>query len=271
MCQRKQSFLIVRRHPDFRFPAQASASCNLRRNKMSLHLFGTSRLHEELKLYPVTAKTRSQHQRQSNCSPNRLSYYPVHYKFWAPVDDTLSKCFNNNRDRRILAASRRSQCMVQLLSPVRKNANGISVQQISIQAPSLGALERCCSILDDVFPQFNASITLRGRGTESKAVEEEETEAEVSTVAVLESDEDINDIVRKKPENVTRCTRTPSTPITALLRRCPKSTRAHNQIGLISFIISQMKKNEQRVIAEVYPHPGSLTFPSDAEACDVQK
>ncbi|VDK34055.1 unnamed protein product [Taenia asiatica] len=253
-----------------RCPPPTTALSGLRRNKMSLHLFGTSRLHEELKLHPVTARTRvygNQNHRQSQCGSNRLPYYPVHYKFWALMDEALLKCFNNHMDRRILATCRRSHCLVQLLTPVRKNANGISVQQISIQAPSLGALERCCSILDDVFPQFNASITLRGRGSsdtttiDSKAEEVgmEEVTATLSGISSASAAGVVAEMATKRLagsgeyiqyRGISQSSASSTSPTAVLRRRRP--TRKHNGEGLIGYIISEMKKNEQRVAAEVY-------------------
>ncbi|EUB64676.1 hypothetical protein ECG_00690 [Echinococcus granulosus] len=253
-----------------RFPPPTTVLSGLRRNKMSLHLFGTSRLHEELKLRPMTTKTRvcgHQNQRQSQCSSTRLPYYPVHYKFWTLMDETLLKCFNNNMDRRILATCRRSHCLVQLLTPVRKNANGISVQQISIQAPSLGALERCCSILDDVFPQFNASITLRGRGSsntttiESKAGEVgiEEATVTVSGMSPVLAGGAVVEMATEQHADSGRCPRyrgisrssASFTSSTAVHRHRHPACK-HKGEGLIGYIISEMKKNEGQVAAEAY-------------------
>uniref|UniRef100_A0A5K3FS02 P-loop containing nucleoside triphosphate hydrolase n=1 Tax=Mesocestoides corti TaxID=53468 RepID=A0A5K3FS02_MESCO len=200
-------------------PPPKSTVSHLRRNKMSLHLFGTSRLHEELKLQQNSIrKSLIEQQRQSQSPPsNRLPYYPVQYKFWAPIDETLFKCFNDQTDRRIISICRRSQCQIHLLAAVRKNANGIAVQQISVQAPSLGALERCCSILDDVFPRFNASISLRGHGTIMRSASESE---------IGKSGANAGDSAFRE-----NCHRTAT-------HRLPRSDDDHK--GLINYIISQM-------------------------------
>ncbi|VDM35688.1 unnamed protein product [Hydatigera taeniaeformis] len=236
---------------------------------MFLHLFGTSRLHEELKLRPATVRARvhcNQNHRWPQCGSNRLSRYPVHYKFWTLMDEALLKCFNNHMDRRILAICRRSQCLMQLLTPVRKNANGIFVQQISIQAPSLDALERCCSILDDVFPQFNASITLRGRGssdtttTESRMEElgMEEATATISRMPSVPAEGVVIGMAMEQNRGNSKYTRyrgvpkssaTFTSPTTTLHHCCP--TRQRSKENLIGYIISE-KGNEHRAAAKVY-------------------
>ncbi|KAM7539754.1 hypothetical protein Aperf_G00000039071 [Anoplocephala perfoliata] len=160
--------------------ASLATSNSLRRNKVSF--FGTARLPDEFKL-------RSALQRTSQYGSKLIPCYPVRYNFWASADDNLRKYFNNRQDRRILSICRLSHCHIQLLSPVRKNGNGILVQQISIRAPSLEALKRCCSMLDDVFPQFNASNPLKAPVNEDenqkfpKSVDDEEKSEELAPMA----------------------------------------------------------------------------------------
>lgn len=135
----------------------------LRKNRMTLHLFGTSKLREQLKLVrrnmhnnpkariEPSSKTRQEFMRSS---------LPFCYQFWVPSDKELLKCFNTKLDRRIVSICRLSNCNLTLMPTIRKDAFGMNVQEIIIESPNLTCMERCCSMLDTKFPRFNAGAGL---------------------------------------------------------------------------------------------------------------
>lgn len=213
-----------------------SPSAALKRNKMTLHLFGTSRLHEELKFDHHGNNKPSKLERpieKTSVFHQGLIRFPVQYKFWAPANASLQKSFNNRMDRRIISICRQSRCIVQLQSAIRKNANGMGVQQISIQAPSLGALERCCSILDAVFPQFNASKSLRGRTSDMTLVSDNLEEV----YPVYQGDVDIlqGGCHRRSHYRINR--------FSSYSHQHVEKVESENDSGLMGFLLSHMECN----------------------------
>ncbi|VDM02417.1 unnamed protein product [Schistocephalus solidus] len=145
-----------------------SSDYGLCRNRLILHVVGSSRLRERLRSKELKSQSFLR---------------PVHYHFWVPADEQTLRCFHNPADRRILSISRLSACTLRLQPVVRKDAHGMNVKQVLVDSPSLEALIRCCHMLDEKFPLFNASVGLHC--SQNISIEAEEATDKTSFIGYL--------------------------------------------------------------------------------------
>ncbi|BHF59929.1 hypothetical protein SprV_0100289000 [Sparganum proliferum] len=138
------------------------------RNRLILHVVGSARLRERLRGKELKSQSLLR---------------PVHYHFWVPADEQTLRCFHNPADRRILSISRLSACSLRLQPVVRKDAHGMNVKQVLVDSPSLEALIRCCHMLDEKFPLFNASVGLHC--SQNISIEAEEASDKTSFIGFL--------------------------------------------------------------------------------------
>uniref|UniRef100_A0A1I8HCQ3 HECT domain-containing protein n=1 Tax=Macrostomum lignano TaxID=282301 RepID=A0A1I8HCQ3_9PLAT len=89
------------------------------------------------------------------------------YSFRVPETRANMRAFCHASDRRVEAIAR--ACDSEILldpQPIRTAAASIALRRITVRAPDLHSLEKCCRMFDDKFPQFYASSGLGpdGRG-----------------------------------------------------------------------------------------------------------
>uniref|UniRef100_A0A1I8HCS5 RGS domain-containing protein n=1 Tax=Macrostomum lignano TaxID=282301 RepID=A0A1I8HCS5_9PLAT len=103
------------------------------------------------------------------------------YSFRVPETRANMRAFCHASDRRVEAIAR--ACDSEILldpQPIRTAAASIALRRITVRAPDLHSLEKCCRMFDDKFPQFYASSGLGPDGRGVSKVFDDDSERQIS-------------------------------------------------------------------------------------------
>ncbi|KAF7256214.1 hypothetical protein EG68_06404 [Paragonimus skrjabini miyazakii] len=79
------------------------------------------------------------------------------YQFWIRYEPWVENVFNNPLDRRIESIGRLSDSRIRLTKRSRRSPKGFQERMVNVIAPSVLALQKCCRLFDDKFPNFYAA------------------------------------------------------------------------------------------------------------------